>query len=861
MITLAFLKYKTVLIYLAGLLAANLMLLGPPANPFRVLGAVLLIGFLPGWSWTQPGWPDASLLMRFLMAAASSFIFTLLATLPLHYLPGPIHPWQLLLVLNLLAIFPLLYVKGATPFSIPTLAQLTLSSRRLVTVSPLLLTLLIALFLRGYNLGYSEFQGDEALAMISAAEALEGHEDALFLRAKGPGEVLLPMALWRLTGVIDEPVARLPFTIASLGAILTIYLIGQTLAGHRTGWIAAAIFSLSGFTVAFGRIVQYQALVLWFSSLAFLLVLRWAQTGARRFALLGGLCLGAGLLAHYDAILALPALGWLFLTTADHRPPTAGLPLPPHSSLFTRHSSRFTPPLLFLLGAALVALPFYLPYSLDPQANRTGEYVGGRIGNELRNNLPEFFHFNSFYSSFYYIALTGLLVFGVLWWRLWQTRRGRPWLPILLGVAGIAVAFRPDLLAFEELNLAFLPFALLFAGAFFRLPFNHNGRPYQALIAWLAVPFLGYNFIVALGLTHIYTIVPAWSLVAALALVSLPTWPTLHRPVFTSPFTLHTSHFIIIPLFLLSSLFLWNAFVRHDVEYWQDYPAGNLALFWSPYAEPPAAGFFGFAHRTGWKAVGQKIVSGKLQGDYSSNEEPDVTAWYTRGAPRACDPLPEYYFLADDLVDPVETPAGLIETNYTEIGRIILPTQKIMRIMQQQPAGSTLGEVDETNLARAFDQTATPAAFARSVRGSGPLTVNFSNLIRLVGYDLDTRRAYPGGRVPVTLYWQALQPVPASYQVFTHLESEAAGLVAQADGIPVCWTYPTDLWRPGQIIADQHAIPIPPEAPPGRYPLQVGLYLPDTLARLDILDEAGHPAGTSWTVAEVEIKGSTVIGN
>jgi hypothetical protein len=130
---------------------------------------------------------------------------------------------------------------------------------------------------------------------------------------------------------------------------------------------------------------------------------------------------------------------------------------------------------------------------------------------------------------------------------------------------------------------------------------------------------------------------------------------------------------------------------------------------------------------------------------------------------------------------------------------------------------------------------------------------NFGNLVQLIGYDLDTRRARPGGRLPITLYWQALAPISTSYQVFTHLESDEAGLIAQADGVPVCWTYPTDLWRPGQIIADQHAITIPPEAPPGRYPLQIGLYLADTFERLELLDEAGNPAGTSLILTTVEI--------
>jgi hypothetical protein len=95
--------------------------------------------------------------------------------------------------------------------------------------------------------------------------------------------------------------------------------------------------------------------------------------------------------------------------------------------------------------------------------------------------------------------------------------------------------------------------------------------------------------------------------------------------------------------------------------------------------------------------------------------------------------------------------------------------------------------------------------------------------------------------------------MPASYQVFTHLEG-SAGPVAQADGVPACWRYPTDLWRPGQIIADQHAIPLAQDLPPGDYPLEVGLYLPETFERLDILDEAGNPAGTSLKLVMVNIR-------
>jgi hypothetical protein len=871
--------------YLAILLVANLALLFPTASPWRVGGALLLIGLLPGLSWANRFLTTLSSPLGWITAAALSYSFTCLTTLLLHYLPGPVHTWQILVTLNFFAILPIFaksrgaWVKDSTPPLLCPSAPLPLRSS-----APLLLILLIALLLRTFNLHYSEFQGDEALAMLAAAEALEGHEDALFLRSKGPAEVLVPMALWRLTGTISEPIARLPFTLASLLAIVTIYLIGQKMAGQRVGWLAAGFFAFNGFMLAFGRIVQYQALVIWLSALAFLLLLEWRATRQLRLVALSGLCLGVGLLAHYDAILIAPALLWLLIIEPNGNRRVRSLPLgsetvPSQEEVRERIGGRRSAVgglLLFFALTLLTALPFYLPFALNPQANRTGDYVGERIGSELRNNLPDFLHFNIFYSSSYYLLVTGLLLLALLAWLLWQTRWGR-WLGVVLAGGVLAVIFKPNLLAWDSLNFSILPFALLLAGAFlallspqpaspasakkltgyfpyYLLPTGLYGplRTYYLLptILWLAVPFLGYNFVVALSLTHIYTTVPAWSLLAGLSWHHFfnsdrsPLPPHLQSPI---------SNLLLTGLAILSTTFLWNAFIRHDVEYWQDYPAGNLPLYWTPYKQPPEAGFFGFAHRAGWKTVGQKIAAGELAGDYSSNEEPDVTAWYTRGAPRACDSQPEFYFLADDLIDPVEIPHDLISSAYEQIGQVTLPNQKQMQIMQLKPAPSALGELADAALAGEFDQTATPAAFARSARGSIPIEANFSHLVRLIGYDLGLRRAHPGGRLPVTLYWQALAPIPTSYQIFTHLESET-GLVAQADGVPVCWSYPTDRWRPGQIIADQHAIYLPAEVLPGAYSLQVGLYLADTFERLDVLDQAGNPAGTSVTLTTVKIR-------
>lgn len=873
--------------YLATLLTANLTLLLPPAAALRVAGALLLIGLLPGLSWANCFLAGSSSLFRWTTGAALSSCFTSLTVLLLYYLPGPIPAWPIIVTLNILTLLPIVVTKNdktVGPVTTLRVSLIRISPLPFRSSAPLLIILLLALFLRTFNLDYSEFQGDEALAMIAAAEALAGHEDAIFLRSKGPGEVLLPMALWSLTGTINEPIARLPFTAASLWAIATIYLIGRQVGGPRVGWLAAGFFAFNGFMVAFGRIVQYQALVIYLCAISFLLILEWRDTGQRRYVLLSGLCLGLGLLAHYDAVLIVPTILWVLLTnpTADRRPPTADVIPGGRPSAVGR---LIMPILLFLAATLAAALPFYLPFTLDPQANRTSDYLGGRIGNELRNNLPDFFHFNTFYSSSYYLIVTGLLVLGLLAWLLWQSRWSR-W-PGIVGVAGILiVSFNPTFLLIDKINLSFLPFALLLLGSILVLLFNHPpsssppGKDENSvslsllptlcsasllpLLLWLAIPFLGYNFIVALGLTHIYTIVPAWSLLAGLGWYyffdSVPKQEgggaegQGGRGFFSPapPLPRLISNGLLASLAILSTLFLWNAFIRYDVEYWQDYPAGNLPVYWNPYDQPPQAGFFGFAHRAGWKAVGQKIATGELVGDYGSNEEPDVTTWYTRGASRACDPQPEFYFLADDLIDPIPIPGEIIAAGYEQIGGVTLPNQKQMRIMQLKPVSLTLDKLEDTSLAREFDQTATPAAFARSVRGSTPVEANFSQLVRLIGYDLDVRRAYPGGRIPVTLYWQTLAPISLSYQVFTHLEGPS-GPVAQADGVPVCWSYPTDRMRPGQIIADPHAIYLSAETPPGDYPLEVGLYQADTFARLDVLDQAGNPAGGSVTLTRVSI--------
>ena len=104
-----------------------------------------------------------------------------------------------------------------------------------------------------------------------------------------------------------------------------------------------------------------------------------------------------------------------------------------------------------------------------------------------------------------------------------------------------------------------------------------------------------------------------------------------------------------------------------------------------------------------------------------------------------------------------------------------------------------------------------------------------------------------GGRVTVTLHWQALGPIERNYQVFVHLYD--GELWAQHDGAPACAIWPTTRWEPGQIVADPHIVKLPAEMPDGPMPVLVGLY--DLLTE-DRLPVNGDPDGVLRLV-EIDI--------
>ena len=92
----------------------------------------------------------------------------------------------------------------------------------------------------------------------------------------------------------------------------------------------------------------------------------------------------------------------------------------------------------------------------------------------------------------------------------------------------------------------------------------------------------------------------------------------------------------------------------------------------------------------------------------------------------------------------------------------------------------------------------------------------------------------------LTLYWKDLAPLDVDYTVFTHLLDPGGQIQAQQDNQPQGGNFPTLEWLPGDLIVDEYRLELLPEAPPGVYTLEIGMYCLETGERLAAYAEDGR---------------------
>jgi 4-amino-4-deoxy-L-arabinose transferase-like glycosyltransferase len=117
------------------------------------------------------------------------------------------------------------------------------------------------------------------------------------------------------------------------------------------------------------------------------------------------------------------------------------------------------------------------------------------------------------------------------------------------------------------------------------------------------------------------------------------------------------------------------------------------------------------------------------------------------------------------------------------------------------------------------------------------LWADFSGQIIFHGYTLSQDPTFPGDRLPLILIWQARVSLETDYAIFVQLRDDTGTILASADHQPYKGLVPTSVWPEGAVIQEMTWLHLPADVPPGQYNLYVGLYRPDTLERLSLVDD------------------------
>jgi 4-amino-4-deoxy-L-arabinose transferase-like glycosyltransferase len=662
------------------------------------------------------------------------------------------------------------------------------------------LVTLVAACLRLPGLGYSEFQGDETEVILRATGVVQDLPDALFYHGKGPGEIVTVALNYGLLGNLSEGAARLPFALAGVGGVLAFYLVARRLVGVPGALAAGLLMAVNGYFLAFSRITQYQSLVLLLGMLALWCALRWSQGGAGHWPVLAGALVAAAALAHYDALFFLPPIAIVAVWRFGWR------------GLLTY--DELAPWLRGAAAGAIVLALFFVPYLDSPLFALATGRIEDRVGAGFpRNNVLSIVASATLYLGTAFPAIVGLL--------------------IVCGVVGGMV------------GLALVP----------------DRRGWLLGLIWAGVPLLFYAFVARKPGTHVHVATSGLLLLAGYGAASV--WAGISRFVAARHAALIAARVASAALLAggvaLVGAYLVPIYLQTTAEIVRENKVASLPLAWKPPGGLPTKERFGFPYEAGWKAAGALFADGTLTGSYDSNEQPQVTYWYTRGAWR-CSATPRYYLIAENVQDEIETPRRTISAEYHPIGTVTVAGEPKLRVYERGPAGGTRPATwVAEQLSPTFDRqvsapTFDPGDWARGVvsRDGTRLSERFGHDIDLLGYQVYAESPQPGGVVRVDLFWLPHVSSDQQHRIDVQLGNEPR--IGDGGG-PACDKTGDDkTWAAGRPFTQRVSIPIAATANPGQYPLLVGVSrLGSGGGPLQAAGEAGEAAGLI-EIARVEIQ-------
>ena len=177
----------------------------------------------------------------------------------------------------------------------------------------------------------------------------------------------------------------------------------------------------------------------------------------------------------------------------------------------------------------------------------------------------------------------------------------------------------------------------------------------------------------------------------------------------------------------------------------------------------------------------------------------------------------------------------------------LLPTQGSIRVGPVQVRGGGDHEALPRQSGANFD--------SRAVLDSFDLQVGLNDrrvVPQAMKYTGDVAVIEAGETLQLDMLWRSLRNHPGVFTVSAELEDERSKTWASRDSEPVDRMYPSWMWSEGEAIRDQLRIPIPENAPAGRYRLNVILL--ERGRPVPLLDERGYPAGGFAKLIDVQVQ-------
>ena len=361
--------------------------------------------------------------------------------------------------------------------------------------------LLIAIYFRFYNLGYSDFQGDEAKVFLYR-QLDQGFISTLFTNSKGPGQYIVVYLVDKIYAIIgggfdQELFFRIPFALAGVISVFLFYILGKLFGGKNAGIYACILAALNGFFIAFSRIIQYQSFNILLSLISSIFFIGYLKNKSPRNLFITGLISAIGFLFHYDAVFYIvPQFIILFFTLS--------------------RKDFFKNIFAYLLGLSFLLI-FFFQYLLSDTFYSTINYI-------LHERSVGFFSYDSVYygaklisiyfpKEFIFFVVFVLLITFVFWYK---KRHNNLVLFLVLFVMVLVVARYLNVSPRRILILPTTFLAILAIIGFLKKDIK-NSLLNSYLFLWVSISFVILFLFLNKPLTHIYSIFIPLTFVVAIS--------------------------------------------------------------------------------------------------------------------------------------------------------------------------------------------------------------------------------------------------------------------------------------------------------------------------------------------------------